>query len=204
MNERYSSDNAHTGVSKKSAASAKPKSKAAASVTVKGKAKSPQEKKAAAKAQRKQMQAEQRELDRKYYKPDTPRYRKLRTIWWAAIGVAIACTAVAFVGRGTLPDAVNVATLVVAYGLIIFAFYLEFSKIRKERRAYQDRMIKLEAEQKKAEKAAARAERSKNQQHQPKGSGKNASRNPKTQAKAAAAKAADKADAEKPAAEATE
>lgn len=189
MNERYQQDEEqHAGHTRKSAASAKPKSKAAASVTVKKAAKTPEQKKAAQKRARQEQKAEQRRLDRLYYKPDTERYKKLRTGWWVCLVGAIACTAVSWFSRD-MGMTVSTIFMVLAYALIIAAFYIDFSKIRKERQAYQTRMIALEEKQKKEEKAAARAARSSAKK---KGSGKNASRNPKAQAKAAAEHAAEK------------
>ena len=181
MNERYQSEE-HTGVSRKSAASAKPKAKAAASVIVQSSEKTPQQKKAERKAEKRKLRDEQRELDRKYYNPDTKRYKNLRRGWWACLIGAILCTVASFFGRGLFPDWFSLVTLFLAYGLIIMAFYIDFSKIRRERRNYQERMIALEEKQKKAERAAARNEQ---QRQAKKGSGKNATRNPKAQAKAA-------------------
>ncbi|WP_206214548.1 hypothetical protein [Adlercreutzia sp. ZJ242] len=176
MNERYTSDE-RPGKTRKSAASAKPKTQAAASVIVKTTEKTPQQKKAERKAERKKAQAEQRALDRKYYKPDTKRYKTLRLWWWVTLIGAIACTAVSFLGRELMPDAVALGVLFAAYALIIIAFYIDMSPIRKERRAYQERMIIEEEKQKKAERAAARAERA--QQAHKKGSGKNQNRHAK-------------------------
>ena len=160
MNERYTSDE-RTGKTRKSAAAAKPKSQAAASVTVKKASKTPQERKAARKAEqkaaRKKAQAQQRELDRKYYTPDTDRYRKLRKLWWLLLVCAILCTVCSFFFRAQLPEGVSMAVLLAAYAFIIAAFYVDFAKIRKERMAYQDRMLALEEKQKREEKAAERA-----------------------------------------------
>lgn len=199
MNERYTSEE-RSGVSRKSAASAKPKAQAAASVIVKTAEKTPQQKKAERKAERKKAQAEQRELDRKYYTPDTKRYKTLRRWWWITLIGAIACTALSFLGRELMPDAVAMGVLFAAYALIIIAFYIDLSPIRKERRAYQERMIIEEERQKKAERAAARAERA--QQAQKKGSGKNQNRHAKPKAVAPAKDAvetpADEGPVEKP------
>ena len=162
MNERYTSDE-RIGKTRKSAAAAKPKSQAAASVTVKKANKTPQERKAARKAEqkaaRKKAQAQQRELDRKYYTPDTDRYRKLRKLWWLLLVCAILCTVCSFFFRADLPEGVSMAVLLAAYAFIIAAFYVDFAKIRKERMAYQDRMLALEEQQKREEKAAERAAR---------------------------------------------
>ena len=155
LNDRYQTDEVR-GKTRKSAASAKPKSQAAASVVVKTPKKDPKQRRAEEKAARKKAQAEQRELDRKYYTPDTDRYRKLRKIWWALLVGAVLCTLVSFFFRSQLPDGVALAVLLAAYALIIAAFYIDFSKIRKERRAYQERMLALEEKQKREEKEAAR------------------------------------------------
>ena len=148
MTDRYNSETKR-GVTRKSAASAKPKSKAAATVTVGTKKKTPAERKAAQKATRKAEQERQRELDRKYYKPDTPRYKQLRRTWWLALIGAIVCVAASWALRGVQPDWLAIVALFLAYALIIFAFYIDFSKIRKERRAYQERMAALEAQDEK-------------------------------------------------------
>ena len=202
QNERYSEENAGSGSTRKSAASAKPKSKAAASVTVKSAKKTPEQRKAAQKQAQKAARDEQRRLDRKYYTPDTDRYKFLRKLWWGCLVGAVASTALSWLTRGIEPAMISMIFMVLAYALIIGAFYVDLSKIRKERTAYQERMIKLEAEQAKAEKAAARAERL--SQGKKKGSGKNASRNPKAIEKAKAEKAAEEQAATEPAAEQAE
>lgn len=170
MNERYTSEE-RTGTTRKSAASAKPKAKAAASVTVKSAKKTPEQRKAEEKAARKAAAAKQREVERKYYKPDTPRYKRLRLIWWILLIAAIGCTTLSFVGQQSLPPQVAVVTLILAYVFIIAAFVLDFWKIKKERVAYQERMLALEEKNAKAEKQARRV-----QQTRQKGSGKNQNR----------------------------
>lgn len=208
MNERYTSE-AKRGVSRKSAASAKPKSQAASTVTVGTKKKTPAERKAAQKAARKAEQQRQRELDRKYYKPDTPRYKKLRRSWWAALIGAVICVCASWALRGVQPEWLAIVALFLAYGLIILAFYIDFSKIRKERRAYQERMAALEAEdekqakragkkpQKEAAEAEAQAEKSKPVAQSRRGLG---ARRKKAQ-EAEAAKQAAQADGDDPSAE---
>ncbi len=150
MNERYTTEK-HAGTTRKSAASAKPKTKAAATVTMGTSKKTPQQRKAEQKAARKAEQERQRELDRKYYKPDTERFKKLKRIWWASLAGAIVCTILSWVFRNVQPTWISFICLFGAYALIIFAFYLDFSKIRKERRAYQERMVALEEAQSKKE-----------------------------------------------------
>lgn len=150
MNERYTTEK-HTGTTRKSAASAKPKTKAAGTVTLGTSKKTPQERKAEQKQARKQEQARQRELDRKYYKPDTPRYKMLRRIWWASLAGAILCTLLSWLTRSIEPTWIAFIFLFGAYALIIFAFYLDFSKIKRERREYQERMVALEEAEAKRE-----------------------------------------------------
>lgn len=158
MNERYQTDK-HQGKTRKSAASAKPKSKAAASVTYSAPKKDPKEKKAEIKAQRRAETERQREIDRKYSTPDTERYKKLRRIFWAAMIGAIVCVAGSWLLRPVEPQWLAMVCLIIAYVLIIFAFYIDFSKIRKERRAYQTRMLAKEVEEKKQQEKAERAAR---------------------------------------------
>ena len=111
----------------------KPKTKAAASVHVQSTVKTKQQKKAEQKAQR----AKQAELDRKYYNPPTAEYKRLRKIWWGCLIGAILCTVLSWVGRSWQPEFISYVALGLAYVLIIAAFYIDFSKIRKVRRAYQ-------------------------------------------------------------------
>ena len=183
MNDRYNGDEGR-GKSRKSAASAKPKAKAAATVVASASKKTKQQKKAEAKAERKKQQEAQRELDRKY---DTARYRKLRTLWWVCLVGGIICVAVSFLFREQLPEVLAMVVLFAAYAFIIAAFYIDLSKIRKERQAYQKRMVELEEAEAKKRRAEARAQRSRAQ-----GPGKGKG------AKGKAAPAEDEAPAEQP------
>lgn len=146
MNERYQGDG-HTGKTRKSAASAKPKKEVAGTVVVKTSRQTPKERKAEQKEARKKEQERQRELDKKYYKPDTEQYKKLRRIWWIALIGAVLCVAASWLLRGVQPEWIAMVALLGAYGLIIFAFYIDFSKIRKERKLYQEKMVALELEE---------------------------------------------------------
>ncbi|MCI9261454.1 hypothetical protein [uncultured Adlercreutzia sp.] len=194
MNERYQSED-RRGVTRKSAASAKPKSKAAASVTVKSAKKTPEQKKAAEKAARREASQKQREIERKYYKPDTPRYKRMRILWWVLLVAAIGCTTLSFVGQSWMPPTAGVVILVLAYVFIIAAFILDFVVIKKERVAYQERMLAEEEKNAKAEKQARRVQQAK-QSVKPKGSGKNQNRHaaPKKGASAEEAPEADASD----------
>lgn len=160
MNERYTTEK-HQGVTRKSAASAKPKKAQAGTVMKTSAKKSPKERKAEEKQRRKEESARQREIDRKYYKPDTERYKQLRRIWVILLVGAVLSVVLSWVLRSIQPEWIAIVFLILAYVFIIAAFYVDFSKIRRERRAYQTRMIALEVEQEKAERAA-RSQQSKN------------------------------------------
>lgn len=144
MNERYQSERPK-GQTKKSASSMKPKTKAASSVYVKPAGHTPQEKKALQKAQR----AKQAELDRMYYNPPTEQYKKLRRIWWVLLISAIVLTVLGMLLPNVLPDNIwaTWVCIIPAYGCIIGALWLDFSKIRKVRRAYQMEMMKKHPKQ---------------------------------------------------------
>lgn len=144
MNERYQSERPK-GQTKKSASSMKPKTKAASSVYVKPAGRTPQEKKALQKAQR----AKQAELDRMYYNPPTEQYKKLRRIWWVLLISAIVLTVLGMLLPNVLSDNIwaTWVCIIPAYGCIIGALWLDFSKIRKVRRAYQMEMMKKHPKQ---------------------------------------------------------
>ena len=155
LNDRYQTDE-HRGQTRKSAASVKPKTKAASSVRVQPTEKTKQQKKAEQKAAR----AKQMELDRRYYNPPTPEYKRLRKVWWGLLIAAIVMTVLSFAGRSFLPETVTYVTLGLAYACIIGALYVDFSKIRKVRRAYQEEMSKKKSKEQRAlEKQRRAAER---------------------------------------------
>ena len=156
MNERYTTEE-HHGKTRRSAASAKPKSAAASSVYIKPKTKTKQEKKAARRAERQK----QAELDRKYANPPTAEYARLRKIWWVLLIGAIVCLALSFFLRDSLGEFGFMVILVLSYVFIIAALWLEFSKMKKVRRAYQEQMeskkTKAQRKQERLEKAEAKA-----------------------------------------------
>lgn len=159
MNDRYQ-DEGPKGTTRKSAASAKPKSKAAASVHIQSSTKTPQERKAEQKARRKAERAKQNELDRKYYNPPTAEYKRLRRLWWVVLIAAVLMVALSWFARSWEPAWISYVTLGSSYVLIILAFYLDFSKIRKCRRKYQMEMESQNTkESRRAEKAKRAAER---------------------------------------------
>lgn len=159
MNDRYTTDGPK-GQTRKSAASAKPKTKAASSVRVQPAEKTKEQKKAERKAREKEERQKQREMDARFYNPPTPQYKKLRRIWWGFLIAAIICTAISFIGREMMPSGVAFAILILAYVFIIGAFYIDFSRIKKVRRAYQAEMEALAntKEGRAAAKAQAKAE----------------------------------------------
>lgn len=160
MNDRYQTDE-HRGQTRKSAATMKPKTKAASSVRVQSTTKTKQQKKAEQKAAR----TKQSQIDRQYYNPPTAEYKRLRKIWWGLLIGAIAMTALSWLGRSFLPEAATYVVLGLAYVCIIGALYVDFSKIRKVRRAYQEEMMAKKSKEiraaEKQQKATQRAEKQK-------------------------------------------
>ncbi|MEG0758012.1 MAG: hypothetical protein RR505_06350 [Raoultibacter sp.] len=155
MNDRYTTDE-HKGQTRKSAATMKPKTKAAASVRVVAPTKTKQQKKVEKKAERQK----QTQVDRKYYNPPTAEYKKLRRLWWILLVGAIAMTAFSWLARTWFPDneMVSYIGLGLAYVLIIAALYIDFSKIRKVRRAYQEEMEASKTKEVRAAEKKAKAE----------------------------------------------
>jgi hypothetical protein len=72
------------------------------------------------------------------------------------LGIAVVMVIVSWFARQIEPAWISFAALILAYGFIIYAFYLDFSKIRKERIAYQKRMAELELAQEKKNRQAQR------------------------------------------------
>ena len=149
MNDRYQQEN--LGQTRKSAASLKPKSKAAASVRIADNKKTDKQKREAAKARR----AEAAERERAFYNPPTERFHKLRRLWLICIFGAILLTIIGsfFIARADETAVYSWIFLVPAYIAIGFAMWLDMSKIRKVRIAYQEEMVKKYGAKKAAEKA---------------------------------------------------
>lgn len=147
-----------TGQTRKSAASAKPKSARAATVREPA-PKSAKQKKAEARAREERRHKRSMVLDIRF--EDTPQYKHLRHWWWGFLLVAVVCTVFAAVLStqtsaffaespdglflGVLPQSavnvLNVVLMIAAYGGIIAAFYVDLSKIRKARRAFENMMV---------------------------------------------------------------
>lgn len=181
MNERYQTDE-RKGQTRKSAASAKPKTKAASSVRVQSTTKTPKEKKAARKAQERQ----DRSTANKYYQPESPEYKRLRKIWWILLIGAIIATALSFYLRMQAENnealyTASTVILVAGYIAIVCALILDFTKIRKMRKAYQAEMVALEKKKSKQLKkleaeAAKAAEKEGGEEEGSSGKGKKASK----------------------------
>jgi len=160
MNDRYQSDE-KKGQTRKSAATAKPKAKAASSVRVVSKAKTPQQKKAAAKTRRQQ----QSQLDRQYYNPPIPEYKRWQKVYWILLIGAIVTTGISFAFNYVMPEnqTLTMVVLGVGYVGIIGAFAVNFLKLNRIRKKYQAQMqekIQKEARaEAKKERAAAAAAR---------------------------------------------
>ena len=161
MNDRYQTDE-HRGQTRKSAATMKPKTKAASSVRIQPTVKTKQQKKADKKAAR----AKQTEIDRQYYNPPTPEYKRLRKIWWGLLIGAIVMTAMSWFGRTFLPE---VGTYVVlGPGLCVHhrqPCTWTSRKSARMRRAYQEEMMSKKTKEmraaRKQQKAAQRAAKQK-------------------------------------------
>jgi len=132
FNERYTDDD-HSGKTRRSAASAKPKSKAGSTVYIQSNKKTEKEKK----ADQKNQQRETRATERKYYNPDTDEYRKWRRIWWITIICAIALAASAFLVNSYAPEQwMTYIPLGFSYVFIIATIIIDITKMKKERRRY--------------------------------------------------------------------
>ena len=163
MNDRYTTDADRTGVSKKSAASAKPKAKAANTVTVVGTATTAKEKKQLAKQKEREQRDKARREESKFYNPPTEKYKMLRRIWWVCLIAAIVCTILSWVFQSRGWATPTVVSMVLAYVFIIAALYIDLGPTRKERKRYAaavaDKSTPEHAAFKEAEKAAKEAEK---------------------------------------------
>ena len=152
MNERYA-DEARKGHARKSAASAKPKTSAASTVTLPSSTKTPKEKKMERKAREREAQEKDREMAVKYSRPDTPEYYKWKRFWWIGLGLAIALVLGSWLLRSVEPQWISLVVLGLAYVAIIFAFWVDITKIKKITRKWQQEQI---AKEKKANKGKSK------------------------------------------------
>ena len=166
MNDRYQTDE-HRGQTRKSAATMKPKTKAASSVRIQPTVKTKQQKKADKKAAR----AKQTEIDRQYYNPPTPEYKRLRKIWWGLLIGAIVMTAMSWFGRAFLPEVGTMWCWAWPMCASSAPYTWTSRKSAKVRRAYQEEMMSKKTKEMRAaekqQKAAQRAAKQKVEELRP-------------------------------------
>lgn len=158
MNERYTSDE-HKGVSRKSAAKAKPATSAHNSVVIQSTELSPKEKKAKRKQQEAEANRKRNEVAAKYYAPNTPEYKKWKKAWWGGLIGAMVMVALSWLLRSVEPYWISLVVLGLAYVVIIFAFWVDIAKIKKITNAYRDEMVKKEAEEAKKNRGKTKAQK---------------------------------------------
>ena len=158
MNERYTAnaDEKRIGKTRKSSASAKPKAQRAATVRDPAPKTAKQKKEEARERERK---AAQKANYMQTIFEDTPGYKRLRRMWWVALGVAIACTALSFfLQSNAMNNQAAMVLMIVAYAAIIFAFWIDFGKIRKERKLYNASIAQGKSKEARKEQKKMRAE----------------------------------------------
>ena len=156
MNDRYNDEN-HTGKTRKSSASAKPKAARAATVRDPAPKTKKQKKEEARERERKAAQKAEA-LNSRYEQTDE--YKRLRRIWWVLLVAAIAATICSWLITQN-PDLAGFSpvALVLAYGLIIGAFWLDLGKIRKQRKLYNASIMNSNSKEARREQKKLRAER---------------------------------------------
>lgn len=162
FNERYNEESKPKGVTRKGAGTAKLKTAAASSVVIKSNEKTKQQKKAERK-ERERKEREKEERIAKYLPEDkkkltSPKIKQYRTIWWVCLIAAILCTIASWFGREYMPEWLSFIVLILAYGFIVAALYLDLGKIRKERNKLQEQMMTMNTKSGKAERRALKAE----------------------------------------------
>ena len=143
MNERNQVED-RKGHTRKSAASAKPKASAASTVKIDTGAKTPREKKMERKAKEREAQEKDRQMQAKYLNPDTPEYYKWKRLWWAGLGAAVLFVLSSWLLRSIQPEWISLVILGFAYVAIIFAFWVDVSKIKKITRAWREEQAEKE------------------------------------------------------------
>ena len=143
MNERNQNEE-RKGHTRKSAASAKPKSSAASTVKIDTGAKTPREKKMERKQKEREAQEKDRQLQAKYLNPDTPEYFKWKRLWWIGLGAAVLFVLASWLLRSIQPEWISLVILGFAYVAIIFAFWVDVSKIKKITRAWREEQLEKE------------------------------------------------------------
>ena len=89
----------------------------------------------------------------------TDEYKRLRRIWWGCLIGAIVLTAVSFyLTNQEGMQSVSMVAMVIAYALIIVAFYIDLGKIRKERKIYNASIANSNSKEARREQKRMRAE----------------------------------------------
>ena len=155
MNDRYTEEN-RTGKTRKSSASAKPKAERAATVREPAPKTKEQKKKERKERERKETEKAQA-LNGRF--EQTEGYKTLRRIWWGCLIGAIVLTAVSFyLTNQEGMQSISMAAMVIAYALIIAAFYIDLGKIRKERKIYNASIANSNTKEARREQKRMRAE----------------------------------------------
>ncbi len=155
MNERYNEEN-RTGKTRKSSASAKPKATRAA--TLRDPAPKTKKQKKEEARERERAAAEKAGAYQQGYE-STEGYKKLRRIWWVLLAGAILCTVLSFALQRTEQFAqLSLASMILAYVLIIAAFYIDLGKIRKERKLHYAAVANNKSKEARREQKRLRAE----------------------------------------------
>ena len=156
MNDRYN-DESRTGKTRKSSASVKPKTARAA--TVRDPAPKTKKQKKEEARERERQAAEKASYLQSSFE-DTESYKKLRRIWWILLAGAILCTVLSFAfARDESLNAFSMGVMVLAYVLIIAAFYIDLGKIRKERKLYNASLANNKSKEARREQKRMRAEK---------------------------------------------
>ena len=157
-NDRYREEN-RGGKTRKSAASAKPAAVRAATVHTPAPKTKKQKKQEARERERKQEQKYAVATPNSKVIEDLPEYKKLRKLWWVCLGCSIACIAASFfVTTNEALSFLYVPLIIAGYILIILAFYIDFGRIRKLRKQFEQTVIRGKSKEARASQKAARAE----------------------------------------------
>ena len=156
MNDRYNDEN-KKGSTRKSSASAKPKTQRAA--TVRDPAPKTKKQKKEEARERERVAAEKASFMESRFE-DTDTYKRLRRIWWVLLVAAILCTVLSFVfSRNESLNQFSMVVMILAYVLIIAAFYIDLGKIRKERKIYAASIANNKSKEARREQKRLRAEK---------------------------------------------
>ena len=160
QNERYTveREGRSQGSVKPRTASAKPASKAGASVRTTSKPKPKNAKQRAmaemnmSKEEKKAARAKEREAENVAYTAidiltrKDARYKKLRRIWWVLLVVAVIFMVLSW-ATVSMPLAVNIVSLILAYAAIISALVMDFTVVRKCRNKHRDKVASMTRKQ---------------------------------------------------------